>query len=66
MHARRYMFGGGVGTMTLDELDVLEKHLEIWICNVRSTKVSIFFYNSFVFVQIHVVSSLYSFVLISS
>ncbi|GMY07878.1 agamous-like MADS-box protein AGL12 [Fagus crenata] len=39
----RYMFGGGVGTMTLDELDVLEKHLEIWICNVRSTKMNIMF-----------------------
>jgi hypothetical protein len=34
------MFGGGAaGTMTLDELVVLEKHLEIWICNIRSTKV---------------------------
>lgn len=39
----RYMFGGGVGTMTLDELDVLEKHLEIWICNIRSTKMNIMY-----------------------
>ncbi|XP_050253747.1 agamous-like MADS-box protein AGL12 isoform X1 [Quercus robur] len=43
MHACRYMFGGGVGTMTLDELDVLEKHLEIWICNIRSTKMNIMY-----------------------
>ncbi|XP_041004388.1 agamous-like MADS-box protein AGL12 [Juglans microcarpa x Juglans regia] len=40
----RYMFGGtGGGTMTLDELDVLEKHLEVWICNIRSTKMNIMF-----------------------
>ncbi|KAG2714127.1 hypothetical protein I3760_03G011500 [Carya illinoinensis] len=39
----RYMFGGGAGTMTLDELDVLEKHLEVWICNIRSTKMNIMF-----------------------
>lgn len=39
LHSYRYMFGGGVGAMTLDELVVLEKHLEIWICNIRSTKV---------------------------
>ncbi|XP_059452378.1 agamous-like MADS-box protein AGL12 [Corylus avellana] len=37
----RYMFGGGAGTMTLDELVVLEKHLEIWICNIRSTKINV-------------------------
>lgn len=35
------MFGGGTGTMTLDELLVLEKHLELWIYNIRSTKVSL-------------------------
>ncbi|KAF5479433.1 hypothetical protein F2P56_000253 [Juglans regia] len=39
----RYMFGGGGATMTLDELDVLEKHLEVWICNIRSTKMNIMF-----------------------
>ncbi|XP_062152849.1 agamous-like MADS-box protein AGL12 [Alnus glutinosa] len=37
----RYMFGGGAGTMPLEELVVLEKHLEIWIRNIRSTKVNI-------------------------
>ncbi|KDO41089.1 hypothetical protein CISIN_1g0289611mg, partial [Citrus sinensis] len=39
----RYMFGGGTGTMTLDELLVLEKHLELWIYNIRSTKMDIMF-----------------------
>ncbi|KAB2594580.1 agamous-like MADS-box protein AGL12 [Pyrus ussuriensis x Pyrus communis] len=34
----RYMFDGGAGTMTLDELQVLEKNLEIWIYHVRSAK----------------------------
>ncbi|XP_008347850.3 agamous-like MADS-box protein AGL12 isoform X2 [Malus domestica] len=34
----RYMFDGGAGTMTLDELQVLEKHLETWIYHVRSAK----------------------------
>lgn len=38
------MFGGGTGTMTLDELLVLEKHLELWIYNIRSTKVSLIFF----------------------
>lgn len=39
-HPNRYMFGGGsAGAMTLDELGVLEKHLESWIYNIRSTKV---------------------------
>jgi hypothetical protein len=33
------MFGGGAETMPLEELVVLEKHLEIWIRNIRSTKV---------------------------
>ncbi|KAJ8769936.1 hypothetical protein K2173_009018 [Erythroxylum novogranatense] len=37
----RYMFGGGAGEMTLDELLVLEKYLELWICNLRSTKMDI-------------------------
>lgn len=37
------MFGGEAAeTMTLDELLILEKHLEIWICHIRSTKVSIY------------------------
>ncbi|KAL5704081.1 hypothetical protein ACHQM5_022554 [Ranunculus cassubicifolius] len=34
----RYIFGGETGTMTLDELEFVEKHLEKWIQNVRSTK----------------------------
>ncbi|GLT32874.1 hypothetical protein SLA2020_075060 [Shorea laevis] len=38
-----YMLGGGSGTMTLEELLVLEKYLEIWICNIRSTKMDIMF-----------------------
>ncbi|XP_021903565.1 agamous-like MADS-box protein AGL12 [Carica papaya] len=37
-----YMFGGEAAeTMTLDELLILEKHLEIWICHIRSTKMDI-------------------------
>ncbi|XP_009362369.2 agamous-like MADS-box protein AGL12 isoform X2 [Pyrus x bretschneideri] len=39
----RYMFDGGAGTMTLDELQVLEKNLEIWIYHVRSAKMDILF-----------------------
>lgn len=39
----RYMSGGGAGTMTLDELDVLEKHLETWIYHIRSAKMDIMF-----------------------
>ncbi|KAK3230030.1 hypothetical protein Dsin_001911 [Dipteronia sinensis] len=39
----RYMFGGGAETMTLDELLVLEKHLELWIYNIRSAKMDIMF-----------------------
>ncbi|XP_020252991.1 MADS-box transcription factor 26-like isoform X3 [Asparagus officinalis] len=35
----RYMFGQGtVGHMTLDELQTLERHLEIWMYHIRSTK----------------------------
>ena len=34
-----FMFGGGGGTMNLDELQVLEKNLEFWIYHIRSTKV---------------------------
>ncbi|KAL6176657.1 hypothetical protein ACLB2K_053290 [Fragaria x ananassa] len=37
----KYMFGGGAGTMSLDELQVLEKHLELWIYHVRSAKMDI-------------------------
>lgn len=35
----RYLFGGGIGTMTMDELQVLEKNLEMWIYHIRSMKV---------------------------
>ncbi|KAI4321212.1 hypothetical protein MLD38_034620 [Melastoma candidum] len=38
-----YVLGGGSGNMTLDELDVLEKHLELWIYHIRSTKMDIMF-----------------------
>ncbi|KAJ6952426.1 agamous-like MADS-box protein AGL12 [Populus alba] len=38
----RYMFGARATTeMSLDELLVLEKHLEIWIYQIRSTKMDI-------------------------
>jgi hypothetical protein len=33
------MFGGRAAEMALDELIELEKHLEIWIYQIRSTKV---------------------------
>lgn len=39
----RYMFGGCAAEMTLDELTKLEKHLEIWIYQIRSTKMDIMF-----------------------
>ncbi|CAI0396773.1 unnamed protein product [Linum tenue] len=39
----RYIFGGGASEMNLEELLVLEKHLEIWICQIRSTKMEIMF-----------------------
>ncbi|KAL1126828.1 hypothetical protein V6Z11_A13G137600 [Gossypium hirsutum] len=39
----RYMFGGGCEYMSLNELLVLEKHLEIWINHIRSTKMDIMF-----------------------
>lgn len=42
----RYMFGDGtVGHMTVDELQALERHLEIWMYQIRSAKV----YQSFCF-----------------
>lgn len=38
----RYISGGGTpGAMSLNELNVLEKHLEIWIYQVRSAKMDI-------------------------
>ncbi|KAL4184039.1 hypothetical protein AMTRI_Chr11g158030 [Amborella trichopoda] len=41
--AIRFMFGDGTGSMTLDELHVLERNLEVWICQIRSTKNQIMF-----------------------
>lgn len=35
-----YLFGGGNKTMTIDELQVLEKNLEIWMYHVRSMKMN--------------------------
>ncbi|KAM0893229.1 hypothetical protein ACQ4PT_025242 [Festuca glaucescens] len=35
------MYGGGAGDMTLDKLHTLEKSLELWICQMRSTKMLI-------------------------
>ncbi|KAM0893226.1 hypothetical protein ACQ4PT_025242 [Festuca glaucescens] len=37
----RSMYGGGAGDMTLDKLHTLEKSLELWICQMRSTKMLI-------------------------
>ncbi|KAF3447388.1 hypothetical protein FNV43_RR12574 [Rhamnella rubrinervis] len=39
----RYIFEGGAGTMSLDELQVLEKNLEIWIYQIRSIKMDLMF-----------------------
>lgn len=40
----RFMAGGGAETaLTLDELNVLERYLEIWMYNIRSTKMDIMF-----------------------
>nr|QEQ92615.1 AGAMOUS-like 12 [Populus ussuriensis] len=39
----RYMFGGRAAEMALDELIELEKHLKIWIYQIRSTKMDIMF-----------------------
>ncbi|CAL0329434.1 unnamed protein product [Lupinus luteus] len=36
-----YLFGGGIGTMTLDQLQGLEKNLENWIYHIRSIKINI-------------------------
>ncbi|XP_028801563.1 agamous-like MADS-box protein AGL12 isoform X2 [Neltuma alba] len=35
-----YLFGGGIGTMTVEELQVLEKYLEMWIYQIRSMKMN--------------------------
>ncbi|KAF7824981.1 agamous-like MADS-box protein AGL12 [Senna tora] len=35
-----YLFGGGIGTMTMDELQILEKQLEMWIFHIRSMKMN--------------------------
>ncbi|GAB2290276.1 Agamous-like MADS-box protein agl12, partial [Dionaea muscipula] len=37
------MVGHDGGTMTMDELQALEKHLESWIYHIRSTKTNILF-----------------------
>ncbi|KAL8171456.1 hypothetical protein V2J09_023260 [Rumex salicifolius] len=37
------MHSGGRGTMALDELHALEKHLESWMYHIRSTKMNILF-----------------------
>ncbi|XP_068647767.1 MADS-box transcription factor 26-like [Aristolochia californica] len=37
------MFGGEVGNMSLDELNALEKHMEMWIYQIRSAKMQIMF-----------------------
>ncbi|KAG7589784.1 Transcription factor MADS-box [Arabidopsis suecica] len=36
-----YMFGGGDGAMNLEELLLLEKHLEYWISQIRSAKMDL-------------------------
>ncbi|XP_019082795.1 PREDICTED: agamous-like MADS-box protein AGL12 isoform X2 [Camelina sativa] len=37
----RYMFGGGDGAMNLEELLLLEKHLEYWISQIRTAKMDV-------------------------
>lgn len=55
----RYLFGGGLGTMAMDELQVLEKNLEIWMYHVRSMKVPInLFYHS-IFILSKILSYIY-------
>ncbi|XP_042757311.1 agamous-like MADS-box protein AGL12 isoform X3 [Lactuca sativa] len=34
----RYMFEGGAGKMSLDELRILENNLEVWMYHIRSAK----------------------------
>ncbi|XP_015953091.1 agamous-like MADS-box protein AGL12 [Arachis duranensis] len=36
-----YLFGGGTGTMTIDDLQILEKNLETWIYQIRSMKMNL-------------------------
>ncbi|KAL9678875.1 hypothetical protein QQ045_016726 [Rhodiola kirilowii] len=38
-----FMLGGGTGTRSMDELHVLEKHLEVLIYHIRSTKMDAMF-----------------------
>ncbi|KAL1831446.1 hypothetical protein ACET3Z_001097 [Daucus carota] len=38
-----YMSGGGTGKMTMDELHMLEKNLQVWIDHIRSVKMDIMF-----------------------
>ncbi|XP_042757310.1 agamous-like MADS-box protein AGL12 isoform X2 [Lactuca sativa] len=37
----RYMFEGGAGKMSLDELRILENNLEVWMYHIRSAKMDI-------------------------
>ncbi|XP_058100006.1 MADS-box transcription factor 33 [Magnolia sinica] len=37
----RNSIGGGMGNMRMDELHALERHLELWIYHIRSTKMRI-------------------------
>ncbi|KAL8250762.1 hypothetical protein R6Q59_034455 [Mikania micrantha] len=37
----RYMFQGGAGKMSLDELRILENNLEVWMYHIRSAKMDI-------------------------
>ncbi|CAI9778175.1 unnamed protein product [Fraxinus pennsylvanica] len=39
----RFIYGGGNGSMSLDEMNFLEKRLELWMCHVRSAKMDIMF-----------------------
>ncbi|KAI4324228.1 hypothetical protein L6164_023782 [Bauhinia variegata] len=36
----RYLYGGAIGTMSMNELQDLEKNLEIWIYHIRSMKMN--------------------------
>ncbi|XP_043722433.1 agamous-like MADS-box protein AGL12 [Telopea speciosissima] len=38
-----YIYGRRNENMTMDELLALEKHLEIWMCNIRTAKMQIMF-----------------------
>nr|USH46151.1 MADS-box protein [Ipomoea batatas] len=39
----RFMHGGGIGTMSIYELDALEKYLEGWMHHVHSAKMNLMF-----------------------